>query len=425
MSEQKIVAFVEPSFYGVSFARAAYEQGHQVIAIVSSKDNPAKYGYEGIYHDLLVADIRDGESIYEAIAGSPYHGRLDALIPATDYASHLTAQAAERLGLRGVPYEAALRARNKDLARQAYEEHGVPGAKYKKVGTLEEAIEAAGAIGYPVVLKPTNCASSQGVYFINSPEELREAFGLLLEFKVTYMDFKVREEYLIEEYIDGQEFSVELFLQEGTPVFSAVTEKLTSPLPYFVEVLHTLPTSVHREREEEIIDTAVKALHAIGIVSGPSHVEVKLSAAGPRIIEVNGRPGGDQISSDLLVQSFGIDVFAATVDYYLGTPVQLEPSRRRASAIAYLTAERDGTVAGIEGVEALRESPYAVRSHISVRPGDRVAVARSSDDRLGYVITSADTPKEAKEAALALVSRVTITYEEAQLPQAHGSLRRS
>ncbi|WP_426445869.1 ATP-grasp domain-containing protein [Paenibacillus sp. S-38] len=419
-SKQKIVAFVEPSFYGVSFARAAYEQGHQVIAIVSSKDNPAKYGYEGIYHDLLVADIRDGDSIYEAIAASPYFGRLDALIPATDYASHLTAQAAERLGLRGVPYEAALRARNKDLAREAYEQHGVPGAKYRKVGVLEEALEAAEAIGYPVVLKPTNCASSQGVYFIKNGEELREAFVQLQEFKVTYMDFKVREEYLIEEYIEGPEFSVELFLQEGTPVFAAVTEKRTSPLPYFVEVLHTLPTSVHRESETALIDTAVRALKAIGLVNGPSHVEVKLSASGPRIIEVNGRPGGDHISSDLLVQAFGLDIFAATVNYYLGEPAELQPARKRAAAIAYLTAERDGTVAGISGHEAWKESPYAVRSDLAVKPGDDVVVPRSSDDRLGYVITAADSPGEAKEAALALVRHVTITYEEAQLPLAHG-----
>ncbi|TYP79040.1 ATP-grasp domain-containing protein [Paenibacillus methanolicus] len=421
MSQSKIVAFVEPSFYGVSFAKAAYAQGHKVVAIVSSVDNPALYGYEGIYHDLLVADIREEQSIYDAIAGSAYYGKLDALIPATDYASHLTARVAERLGLRGVPYEAALRARNKDLARQAYEAHGVPGAKYEKVGTFEEAARAADAIGYPVVLKPTNCASSQGVYYIHGEAELREAFEELRQFKVTYMDFKVRDEYLIEEYIDGQEFSVELFLEEGRPAFAAVTEKLTSPLPYFVEVLHTLPTSVHQDREADLIATAVQAVAAIGITGGPSHVELKLSPAGPRIIEVNGRPGGDQISSDLLVQAFGIDVFAATVRYYLGEPSSLAPDRKRAAAIAYLTAEREGIVERVAGAAELADSPYLVRANIAVQPGDRVKTARSSDDRLGYVITAADTPDEAKEAARALIGSIGIDYREEQLPIAQAT----
>ncbi|CAH1203711.1 Phosphoribosylamine--glycine ligase [Paenibacillus plantiphilus] len=412
MTTVKTVAFVEPSFYGVSFARVAFEQGHRVIAIVSSKDNPQKYGYEGIYHDLIVADIRDEESLYQAIIQSPYANQLDALIPATDYASHVTAKAAERLGLRGLPYEAALKARNKDLAREAYAEHGVPSARFKKVRTYEEAAAAAEEIGYPIVLKPTNCASSQNVYFINNVNELREAMEIIIAFKVTYMDFKVREEYLIEEYLDGPEFSVELFLREGEPIFSAVTEKITSPLPYFVEIVHTLPTPSYTEQEEDIVRTAVDALAAIGIKNGPSHVEVKLSSTGPRIIEVNGRPGGDNISSDLLVQAFGVEIFEATVNYYLDNPIAIDKRQHRAASIAYVTADRDGIFESIEGLEALSLHDNVVRSHVTVSPGDPVSIPRSSDDRLGYIITKGETPEEAKALAIALVDSLKVIYQQ-------------
>ncbi|OBZ17157.1 MULTISPECIES: ATP-grasp domain-containing protein [Bacillales] len=411
MTTIKTVAFVEPSFYGVSFARVAYEQGHKVISIVSSTENPQKYGYEGIYHELIVADIRDEESLYEAIVHSGYADQLDALIPATDYASHLTAKVAERLGLRGVPYEAALRSRNKDLARVAYAEHHVPSAKFKKIRTYEEAAAAAEEIGYPVVLKPTNCASSQNVYFINDEAELQYAMDIIVAFKVTYMDFKVREEYLIEEYLDGPEFSVELFVKEGEPIFSAVTEKITSPLPYFVEIAHTLPTSVHTDRQDEIVQTAVAALKAIGITDGPSHVEVKLSSTGPRIIEVNGRPGGDNISSDLLVQAFGIDIFEATVNYYLDNPIHIQKKRHRAASIAYITADRDGIFDGIEGLDGLEQHANVVRTHFAASAGDAVSVAKSSDDRLGYIITVGDTPQEAKELALSLAGSLKVTYQ--------------
>ncbi|MCR2806342.1 ATP-grasp domain-containing protein [Paenibacillus soyae] len=410
MSTVKTVAFVEPSFYGVSFARAAYEQGHRVISIVSSKDNPKKYGYEGIYHDLIVADIRDEDSLYQAIAESPYAGKLDALIPATDYASHLTAKVAERLGLRSVPYEAALKSRNKDLAREAYAEHGVPSAKFRKVKTFEEAAAAAEEIGYPVVLKPTNCASSQNVYFIHDEAELRKAMDDIDAFKVTYMDFKVREEYLIEQYLQGPEFSVELFLQSGEPLFAAVTEKLTTPLPYFVETLHTLPSPSHTDRQEDIIRTAVDALKAIGLTNGPSHVEVKLTPSGPRIIEVNGRPGGDNISSDLLVLAFGVDIFEATVNYYLDHPVSIGKKHIRAASIAYVTAERDGVLERIEGFELLPQHPAVVRAHVSAVPGDQVFQAKSSDDRLAYFIVASDTPQEAKRLALSLLDGLKVVY---------------
>ncbi|RIX59575.1 ATP-grasp domain-containing protein [Paenibacillus nanensis] len=417
MSTVKTVAFVEPSFYGVSFAKVAYEQGHRVISIVSSEDNPKKYGYEGIYHDLIVADIRDEDSLFQAIAESPYAGKLDALIPATDYASHLTAKVAERLGLRSVPYEAALKSRNKDLARQAYAEHGVPSAEFRNVKTFEEAAAAAEEIGYPVVLKPTNCASSQNVYFINDEAELRRAMDVIVAFKVTYMDFKVREEYLIEQYLQGPEFSVELFLRNGEPLFAAVTEKLTTPLPYFVETLHTLPSPSHTDRQEEIIRTAVDALKAIGLTNGPSHVEVKLTPSGPRIIEVNGRPGGDHISSDLLVLAFGVDIFEATVNYYLGHPVAIGKKHIRAATIAYVTAERDGVLERIEGFELLPQHPSVIRAHILAVPGDNVVQAKSSDDRLAYFIVASDTPQEAKRLALSLLDGLKVVYrnQEAEI----------
>lgn len=317
MKKQKIVALVEPSHYGVMFAQAAYDMGCKVISIASSKENPQKYGYEGIYHDLIIADIRDVESLYDAIKNSTYADKLDALIPATDYASHITAKVAERLGLRGIPYEAAMKARNKDLARDAYERKGIPSAKYRKVKTKDEAMKGAGEIGYPIVLKPTNAASSQNVFFINDPNELNHAMDKMFEFKTTYMNFGVRDEYLIEEYIDGQEFSVEIFLKEGDILFATVTEKTTSELPYFVETLHTMPTSIYTDRQKEIIDTAASAMKALGIMDGPSHVEVKLSSKGPKIIEVNGRPGGDNISSDLLIHALGVNIFRATIGYYL------------------------------------------------------------------------------------------------------------
>ncbi|GKU79122.1 ATP-grasp domain-containing protein [Paenibacillus sp. L3-i20] len=415
MSSIKIVAFVEPSFYGVSFARVAYEQGHKVISIVSSVDNPQKYGYEGIYHDLIVADIRDEESIYQAILQSPYANKLDALIPATDYASHLTAKVAERLGLRGVPYEAALRSRNKDLARQAYAEHNVPSAKFKKVKTFEEALAAADEISYPVVLKPTNAASSQNVYFINNATELHKAINIIVEFKVSYMDFTIRDEYLIEEYLEGPEFSIELFVREGEAIFSTVTEKITSPLPYFVEIAHTLPSPTYQDQEKEIVHTALEALKAIGLTNGPSHVEVKLTKSGARIIEINGRPGGDNISSDLLVQAFGIDIFEATVNYYLDTPIDIEKKYHRGAAIVYVTADRDGVFEEIEGLETLNQHEKIVRSHFSVKRGDTVTIPKSSDDRLGYIITVGDTPLEAKQLAFKLVDGLTVKYKKQQI----------
>lgn len=410
MANQRII-FVEPSFYGVSFVKEAKALGCEAVVIASSADNPQLYGYEGLYDDLLVADIRDAESIYQAIVNSPYHGQFDALIPATDYASAVTAEAGERLGIHGTSFVAASNARNKDLARQAFLRDNVPSAKFAVVRDSEEAVIAAARIGYPVVLKPTNAASSQSVYFVENESVLREAFREIIDFKTTYMDFKVREEYLIEEYLTGPEFSVEIFLSQGEIAFAEITEKHTSDLPYFVETLHVFPSSIYQEQRDQIIDVAKQAVLSIGIQNGPTHVELKYTQDGPKIIEVNGRPGGDNITSDLIVNAYGINIFKETILKYLAQPLDIDKKKYQASAIGYLVADRKGTVRTITGLEHLHHEDVK-RYQIDVQAGSDVDIARSSDDRLGYVIVEAATPIAAKHKVEELLGQIQISYAE-------------
>ncbi len=199
---QKIIILVEPSFYGVNYVREAKKLDCYVVVVVSDKNNPELYGYMGLYDDMLVCDIREAEEIYQAIEQSKY-SHIDAIISATDYAIANTAKAAELLNIPYMSYSAGQLVRNKDLARQCYAENGVPSAQFSIVKSQEQALAAATYIGYPVVLKPTNTASSQHVFFIDNTDVLNKAFNEIETFDTSYMGFKVRDEYLVEEYLDG------------------------------------------------------------------------------------------------------------------------------------------------------------------------------------------------------------------------------
>jgi len=164
---KKRVILVEPSFYGVSFVQAARELGCEVICVVSNKNNPEKFGYENKYDDLLIADISDSDSVLKAIQNSNYQ-QFDAIIPATDYVTAVTAKVAEKLGMFGNSYFATKCARNKDLARLQYAQKGVPSAKFAVVKTIDEALKASKRIGFPLILKPTNTASSIDVFYVQN-----------------------------------------------------------------------------------------------------------------------------------------------------------------------------------------------------------------------------------------------------------------
>lgn len=404
---KKRVLIVEPSFYGVKFAEAAKDLGHEVIAIVSDKNNPHKYGYENYYDDLIVADIRDPDSIYPAIVNSPY-STFDALIPATDYATEVTAKVAKKLGKFSNSVSATRFARNKDLARIQYTKSDVPSAKFRVVKSRDQAIAAANELGFPLVLKPTNTASSIDVFYIRNENELNERFNEIQKLKTSYMDFSVRHDYIMEEFLQGPEFSVELFLKEDEIAFSEVTEKHTTEPPFFVELEHIFPTTVAIDHKSEIIKTAYRAAHALDFHNGPLHIEIKLTKDGPKVVEVNGRPGGDNITSDLIVDAYGINVFRETVKLYLQEPVEFNKKFNRFASTIFFFASSTGTLSEIYGWDTMKSQKDVIRVDIEKQVGDKVRLPENSDDRIGYAIVCCDSEKQLKQAIKQVKLKVNI-----------------
>ncbi len=399
---------IDPRWHGLGYVDAAFTKGYQLIPIVSSPDHPKKYGYDGKFTDLIIADIEDVNAVIAAIETSRWHKKIDAVLPGNCYFTPLAAQIAEHLGLKGEPYAAALRSRLKDLGREAYDRAGVPNVRYAKIHDLNEALAAAKNIGFPLVLKPTDGGGSEQVTLIHDDAELKTAMTALLAHEKTSFNFKTRQVFIIEEYITGQEFSVELFIQNKEIKFASVTEKLSTPLPYFVEVGHIVPTSVHMDQTQALVSASLRGVLALGFSNGPFHVEIRLSPKGPRIMETNGRVAGDSIATDLLINAWGVNLFHVMMNHLLGLPCDASPKKHQASAIVFLTAKKEGVVTAIDGLDTLRQQPHVVKHHVSVKIGDRVRPAQENADRLGYVITTAPTPQEAKQSALAAIEGIRL-----------------
>lgn len=405
---KKRIVIIEPCFFGLGYVEAAHARGYEVVPVVSSKDNPKIFGYEGKFHDLILADIRSVDSIIGAIESYPEKDRVDAIMPGCSYVGDIAAVVAEHFGKINVGIEAAKKGRYKNLARSAFDEAGIPNAKFATVTNFTEAKKAAEVMGYPLIVKPTNCDSSQNVMMIGNEKELVEAFHVLDEFKTSYLDFDVKRLFLIEEYIVGPEFSVEIFLSNGEPIFSSVTEKETTPPPYFAELMHVVPTSVHKDKVELLTKAGVKAMKAIGLANGPSHVEMRLSSRGPIIMEINPRPAGDRIAQDLMINAYGVNIFDLGLDFYLGLPVHVNRTKKMSSALATLVVNKSGKVKEILGFDAVDNTPGIVKKLIKVKPGDMVYPPTNNDYRYGYIISVADNSETAKNAVQDALKRIKI-----------------
>lgn len=145
---------------------------------------------------------------------------------------------------------------------------------------------------FPLIIKPIDAHSSRVVFRVNNIEEL-------LQFEIQTRSYSSDGSILIEEFIDGKEYSVESLTYKGKTSIIQITEKIITPYPYTVEIGHIQPANLREEEKYEIEKVVIRAIKALGIDNSASHTELKLTRQGAFIIEVGARPGGDFISSYL------------------------------------------------------------------------------------------------------------------------------
>lgn len=311
---------------------------------------------------------------------------------ATDMPMQSVAVVAKELGLVGISEDTALKATNKAYMRDALKSAGVPIPMYFKVHTKDEYIKAVQAVrdeGYKVIVKPADNSGSKGINLLNdyNPESLAKAYE--------YSEENSRSgELMVEEFMEGQEVSVETLAIDGEVHVIQITDKLTTGAPYFVEMGHNQPSVLPAETKNRIAEVAIAANKAIGIENGPSHTEIKVTKDGPKIVELGARLGGDNITTHLVPLSTGVNMVEACIRIALGEKPDINRKWNKGSAIRYFH-QHSGVVKSIEGIEEAEKIPGIVQVSIVHDVGEEITEINNSGSRMGFVIAQRDTPKEA------------------------------
>ncbi|MGW7005814.1 ATP-grasp domain-containing protein [Streptomyces sp. NPDC054933] len=296
--------------------------------------------------------------------------------------SAVSAVVNRRMGWPGNPPEALEAFKDKARLRAAVGDRaGVPVA-HVTCRAKEEIRPAIDRIGFPCVVKPVDGTGSSGVRYLTGPDEA-ERYLAALDFQTPH---------LVEEFLTGTEYSVEAMSSPAGHRILAITEKMTTGAPHFVETGHTLPVRLDPAAEAAIAEVVTATLDAAGYRYGPSHTEVMLTAAGPRLIESHGRPGGDRIS-DMLELSLGEDVFEQAMSAVFGLPMPTEPTRTRVAGIRYVTFDRTVPMPGID-TRPVASLPGVTEVGIAVPAGKLPPEVRKSGNRHGFVVATGDTRDE-------------------------------
>lgn len=300
---------------------------------------------------------------------------------------NITASAvAEKLGLTANSRDCVRRSTNKELMRRTFEACGDPSPRSVPVTAESDLKALAATLEFPVIVKPADRSGSRGITKLTSVDGLGEAV-------VRALGESFLGEALVEEFAEGDEYSVEYISWQGEHRFLAVTEKFTTGAPMFIEKGHVEPARIAPEREAAIREVVERALDSLGVEYGASHSEVKVAADGSiKIIEIGSRMGGDCIGSSLVSLSTGYDFVGAVIDVALGTEPPAVPERRagdgRAAAVRFVFGPEDRAV-----LEALRaEAPERLEFVSEMHAPDHEIV--DSGSRYGFFIFSGDTMEE-------------------------------
>lgn len=311
--------------------------------------------------------------------------RVDGVMTWMESCVEAAAAVSAALELPGHSPSAARASRDKHLMRARWDEHGVASAASRLVTDIEGARRAARAIGFPVVVKPRALAGSVGVMLSRDLDELERAFRVAAGAELDRYETAVKG-VLVEEYLDGPEVSVESIAHAGRVDVVAVTRKQTGMAPGFEELGHVVGTEAGCD---EALRTLVEAAHAaLGLRDGATHTEVRLTARGPKLIEIAARLAGDLIPR-LVRHATGVDLGLAAAAAATGATPDLRATRRRCAQIAFVYPRRTGTVVGLS-VPPTVDPPEEARWLVEV--GARVALPPDGFiGRLGYVLCRDDS----------------------------------
>lgn len=339
----------------------------------------------------------DEEGIYQA---AKKFGADGIMTLATDMPMRSVAYTAQRLNLVGITYDTAVKATDKGEMIKAFETAMVEHPWYFIFHAPEESEKIIDDITYPCISKPVDNAGSRGVMLINSREELKEA--------VRYSASNGRTGcVIVEEYLKGNEVSVEIIVLNGNVHILQVTDKLTTGNPHFVEMGHSQPSRLKEKDVDAIKDLAARAVKSVGINNGPAHVEIMLTENGPKMIELGARMGGDCITTHLVPLSTGIDMVKASIQIALGEKPDIMPKFYKGAAIRYFK-EQYGVIQSIDGVEAAEKMDGIQEVILTKSVGDIVGEIGSSIDRMGAVIAQSETVEMAVKSCEDAIDRIDV-----------------
>lgn len=362
------IAVIGANYQYLSFYRQAKELGYEIYSFARAEDDNPCWEIADHHYDLA---FKDADKILEICKAEGVQGvtsfLLESALPCVYYV-------AEGLGSPCNSKECQAITANKYTMREQMKKCGVSIPAYKAITSRDEPFN----IPFPVIVKPADNGGSRGVTLVRSQAELDAALDRAF-------DYSKNQVVMIEQFIEGREFSIESISYRGKHYILQITDKVTTEAPYFVELAHHQPAQLNQKQWDDIKTLTLKMLDALKIENSAGHTEIKMDANGvPYVIEMGPRMGGDYISSDLVRLSTGYSFVKGTLEVATGTFVPPAFGEKKYSGVYFLCEETREKV--LPYIENAKKFSFVVDADT----WGSIQSVKCNSDRGGYFIYQSD-----------------------------------
>jgi len=395
---------------------AALRKGHTFSFLTQDFSVYQKNPKVRVWLDQAVEIIESTSFLYSdiepLIVESSERKKIDGLLCLLDIRLIEASKLAMLLNIRYLNLESAVLLRDKFNVRERLRLSGIEQPDFALATTNQDVIEQIEKLGLPLLIKPSDGYGSQNILTLETQADLelaKESLASLLPIAADYgLGVRSNDRLLIERYMRGTLIGCDVLTLDGEHKLLGINEKLMfSPPSFAIRGGCFLP---NRGEWAEFESYLFSILDAVGFDCGATHIELIISSEGPRLVEINPRLVGAKIPR-LIGYALNRSIHEALIDLHLGVwPLEdLNLEETRPSATRWLVAPADGVLQQLE---------LPTWQHIGIKcvemfknTGDQVAYPYENAQRLGYVMTSADSRVDAEELAERFItdSRIVIT----------------
>ena len=380
---------------------AAGELGYKTLVVDANK-NAVCVPFADVFVQI---DLKDREKI--ADLAMSYGDKLKAVFTAgTDFSASVS-YVAQKCGLISHSFEAAMNASNKVLMRKCFREKGVPSPDFVEVSESEiERLSSDDSVLFPKVVKPVDNMGARGCRLVRNKSEFEPALRDAVAFSRT-------GKAIVEDYMKGMEFSIDALVHEGNVTITGFADRHIFFDPYFIEMGHTMPSSVSEDVKKNVVDVFVKGVKALGLTEGVAKGDVKYTEKGAMIGEIAGRLSGGYMSGWTYPYASGVNLTMEAMKIALGLGKTL-PSEIECNAVSHERAfiSIPGVVNVIYGEDKAVASPFVKNVFFRVKEGSRVDFPRNNVEKCGNVISRCADRRLSLKGAEMAVSEIVLRLEK-------------